>query len=75
LYLATNAVFASWNNVRAIYYRNLNKIPHDGGTAVNVCAMVFGNFNNISGSGVGFTRDPKNGEKLSYLYGEFLKNA
>jgi len=68
-------VFASWNNVRAIYYRNLNKIPHDGGTAVNVCAMVFGNFNNISGSGVGFTRDPKNGEKLSYLYGEFLKNA
>lgn len=75
LFLATNAVFASWNNPRAIVYRNLNKIPHDGGTAVSVCAMVFGNFNNISGSGVGFSRDPKTGVSFNYLFGEFLKNA
>lgn len=53
----------------------MNKIPHDLGTAVNICAMVFGNMNNISGSGVGFTRCPKTGVKYDYLYGEFLKNA
>lgn len=75
LYLSINAVFASWNNPRAIVYRNMNKIPHEGGTAVNVCAMVFGNYNNISGSGVGFTRCPKTGVTFDYLYGEFLKNA
>ncbi|CAL6082657.1 Pyruvate [Hexamita inflata] len=75
LYLAINAVFASWNNPRAFTYRNMNKIPHDGGTAVNICAMVFGNMNNISGSGVGFTRCPKTGVTFDYLYGEFLKNA
>ena len=75
LYLAINAVFTSWHNPRAIIYRNMNKIPHDIGTAVNICAMVFGNMNNISGSGVGFTRCPKTGVKFDYLYGEFLKNA
>lgn len=53
----------------------MNKIPHDLGTAVNICTMVFGNYNNISGSGVGFTRDPKTGERYNYIYGEFLKNA
>lgn len=53
----------------------MNKIPHDIGTAVSVCAMVFGNMNNISGSGVGFTRDPKTGVTFDYLFGEFLKNA
>ena len=53
----------------------MNKISHDEGTAVNICAMVFGNFNNISGSGVGFTRDPKSGERCGHLYGEFMKNA
>jgi len=75
LFLAINAVFASWNNTRAVTYRNLNKLPHDGGTAVSVVSMVFGNMNNISGSGVGFTRDPKFGAKPAALYGEFLKNA
>lgn len=75
LYLAVNAVFASWFNPRAVIYRNMNKIPHDLGTAVNICAMVFGNMNFISGSGVGFTRCPKTGVKFDYLYGEFLKNA
>ena len=53
----------------------MNKIPHDLGTAVNICTMVFGNYNNISGSGVGFTRDAKTGERYNYIYGEFLKNA
>ena len=75
LYLAINAVFASWNNPRAFAYRNMNKIPHTGGTAVNICTMVFGNMNNISGSGVGFTRCPKTGITFKDLYGEFLKNA
>lgn len=53
----------------------MNKMSHDGGTAVSVVAMVFGNMNFISGSGVGFTRDPKTGEKHERLFGEFLKNA
>lgn len=75
LELAIGAVFASWNNPRAIVYRNMNKISHEGGTAVNICSMVFGNMNNISGSGVGFTRCPKTGVTFDYLYGEFLKNA
>ena len=67
------AVFASWNNERAIIYRNLKHIPHDLGTAVNVQAMVFGNLGNDSGTGVVFTRNPSTGERK--LFGEFLINA
>ncbi len=70
---AIEAVFSSWNNRRAIDYRNFNKIPHDLGTAVNVQSMVFGNMGNDSGTGVAFTRNPSTGEKT--LYGEYLLNA
>jgi pyruvate,orthophosphate dikinase len=70
---ATLAVFESWNNSRAITYRNFNRIPHDLGTAVNIVAMVFGNMGPDSGSGVAFTRDPATGERV--LYGEYLANA
>src|SRR3989440_123418 len=70
---AIEAVFSSWNNKRAIDYRNFNKIPHDLGTAVNVQSMVFGNMGNDSGTGVALTRDPGTGEKQ--LYGEYLLNA
>jgi pyruvate,orthophosphate dikinase len=70
---AIEAVFSSWNNKRAIDYRNFNKIPHNLGTAVNVQSMVFGNMGNNSGTGVAFTRDPGTGEKQ--LYGEYLLNA
>ena len=70
---AIEAVFSSWNNKRAIDYRNFNKIPHDLGTAVNVQSMVFGNMGNDSGTGVAFTRNPNTGEKQ--LYGEYLLNA
>src|SRR5947199_7450825 len=70
---AIEAVFSSWNNRRAIDYRNFNKIPHDPGTAVNVQSMVFGNMGHDSGTGVAFTRDPGTGEKK--LYGEYLLNA
>lgn len=70
---AINAVFESWNNQRAITYRNLHGIPHDLGTAVNVQAMVFGNMGENSGTGVAFTRDPGTGEKV--FYGEYLINA
>ncbi|MBC7998649.1 MAG: pyruvate, phosphate dikinase, partial [Leptolyngbya sp.] len=70
---AIEAVFRSWNNSRAIYYRNLNKIDHNLGTAVNVQAMVFGNLNDESGTGVCFTRNPSTGDKA--LYGEYLVNA
>ena len=73
LRLACNAVFASWNNQRAITYRNLSKIPHDLGTGVNVQTMVFGNMGNTSGTGVAFTRDPGTGEHK--FFGEFLINA
>ena len=73
LWMATGAVFKSWNTPRAITYRKLNKISDDWGTAVNAQSMVFGNFNENSGSGVGFTRNPASGEKK--LYGEFLINA
>lgn len=73
LALAIKAVFASWNNPRAIVYRRLNDIPHDLGTAVNVQSMVFGNMGNTSGTGVAFTRDPANGK--NGLYGEFLMDA
>src|SRR5215472_3836584 len=70
---AIEAVFSSWNNKRAIDYRNFNKIPHSLGTAVNVQSMVFGNMGSNSGTGVAFTRDPSTGEKE--LYGEYLLNA
>ena len=73
LRLAIEAVFASWNNKRAIDYRNFNKIPHDLGTAVNVQTMVFGNMGNDSATGVAFTRNPSTGEKK--LYGDYLINA
>jgi len=73
LRLSRDAVFRSWNNPRAISYRRLNNIPSDLGTAVNVQAMVYGNMGNSSGTGVGFTRNPANGEKE--FYGEYLINA
>jgi pyruvate,orthophosphate dikinase len=73
LKMAILAVFESWNNPRAITYRNLNKIPHTLGTAVNVQAMVFGNMGEDSGTGVAFTRNPSTGEKR--FYGEYLVNA
>ena len=70
---AIKAVFRSWNNPRAIYYRRMNDIPGSWGTAVNVQAMVFGNMGDTSGTGVAFTRNPATGEKK--LFGEFLMNA
>jgi pyruvate, orthophosphate dikinase len=70
---AIEAVFRSWNNPRAAYYRNLNKIDHNLGTAVSVQAMVFGNLDDKSATGVCFTRNPSTGEKA--LYGEYLLNA
>ncbi len=70
---AIKAVFRSWNNPRAIYYRRMNDIPGSWGTAVNVQAMVFGNTGDTSGTGVAFTRNPATGEKK--LFGEFLMNA
>jgi len=70
---AVKAVFRSWNNPRAIYYRRMNEIPNDWGTAVNVQSMVFGNTGDDSGTGVAFTRDPSTGERK--LMGEFLMNA
>ncbi len=70
LWLAVRAVFDSWNNPRAVVYRNLHGIPHDLGTAVNVQAMVFGNRGADSGTGVIFTRDPATGDRR--LYGEYL---
>ena len=73
LRLAIEAVFPSWNNSRAISYRNFNKIPHDLGTAVNVQTMVFGNMGATSATGVAFTRSPSTGEKQ--LYGDYLVNA
>ncbi|GKT35766.1 Pyruvate, phosphate dikinase [Aduncisulcus paluster] len=73
LTMAINAVFASWNNPRAIVYRNLNHMGHNWGTAVNVQSMVYGNTGDNSGTGVGFTRDPSTGERVAF--GEFLTNA
>lgn len=70
---AIEAVFRSWNTPRAIYYRNMNKIDHNLGTAVNIQSMVFGNMDNNSATGVCFTRNPSTGEKA--LYGEYLVNA
>ncbi len=73
LSLAIEAVFRSWNNNRAITYRNKNDIPHDIGTAVNVQSMVYGNMGDDSGTGGAFTRNPATGQKK--LFGEFLINA
>ena len=73
LKMSIDAVFGSWNNKRAISYRNLNDIPHNIGTAANVQAMVFGNMGQDSGTGVAFTRDPATGE--DEFYGEYLINA
>jgi len=73
LWQAISAVFESWNTPRAVDYRNINNLPHDWGTAVNVQAMVFGNMGNDSGTGVAFSRNPATGEKG--LFGEFLLNA
>ncbi|MGL9733120.1 MAG: pyruvate, phosphate dikinase [Wolbachia sp.] len=70
---SVNAVFASWHNNRAVSYRKINNIPETLGTAVNVQAMVFGNLNNNSATGVIFTRNPVTGEKK--CFGEFLINA
>ena len=70
---AIGAVFSSWQGQRAIRYRELEGIPHDWGTAVNVQAMVYGNMGADCATGVAFTRDPSTGEKK--LYGEFLINA
>lgn len=67
------AVFRSWNNERAMIYRNLNGIPHELGTAVNVQQMVFGNMGDDSGTGVLFTRNAANGD--NHIYGEYLINA
>ncbi len=73
LWAAIDAVFGSWNNDRAIKYRDINKIEGLIGTAVNVQSMVFGNFGETSGTGVCFSRDPSTGE--NYFYGEYLMNA
>ena len=73
LWGAIGAVFGSWNNDRAVAYRELYHIPHTWGTAVNVQAMVFGNLGENCATGVAFTRNPSTGEKL--FYGEFLINA
>lgn len=70
---AIEAVFKSWNNERAIYYRRMNDIPSSWGTAVNVQMMVFGNMGEDCGTGVAFTRSPATGENK--LFGEFLMNA
>ena len=70
---AIKAVFRSWNNERAIYYRRINDIPSSWGTAVNIQEMVYGNSGNNSGTGVAFTRNPATGEKK--LFGEYLINA
>jgi len=70
---AVVAVFDSWNNRRAINYRNANAIPHNLGTAVNIQSMVYGNMGPDCATGVAFTRNPSTGEKR--LYGEYLTNA
>ncbi len=73
LFGAIGAVFDSWNTPRAVTYRKLNAIPDEGGTAVNVQAMVFGNLGEGSVTGVAFTRNPSTGERR--LFGEYLPNA
>jgi pyruvate, orthophosphate dikinase len=71
--LAVRAVFESWNTDRARLYRRRERIPHDLGTAVNICTMVFGNMGETSGTGVCFTRDPASGRPG--VYGDYLTNA
>ncbi|AJE40573.1 pyruvate, phosphate dikinase [Streptomyces nodosus] len=71
--LAIKAVFESWNGDRAKLYRRQERIPHDLGTAVNICSMVFGNLGPDSGTGVAFTRDPASG--YQGVYGDYLQNA
>src|SRR3954454_17495360 len=71
--MAMRAVFDSWNTDRARIYRRRERIPQDLGTAVNVCAMVFGNLGETSGTGVCFTRDPATGRQG--IYGDYLDNA
>lgn len=73
LWMAIGAVFGSWNNERAIAYRELNNIPDEWGTAVNVQTMVFGNLGDGSATGVAFTRNPATGENK--FFGEYLPNA
>ncbi len=73
MWQAIGAVFGSWMNDRAIVYRRQYGIPHEWGTAANICSMVFGNMGDDSGTGVAFTRDPATGEKV--FYGEYLINA
>ena len=73
LWNAIGAVFGSWQGQRAIRYREIEDIPHDWGTAVNVQSMVYGNMGDDCATGVAFTRNPSTGEK--HLYGEFLINA
>ena len=70
---AIEAVFRSWNNERAVFYRKLNNISHDLGTAIVIQSMVFGNMGDDSGTGVAFTRNPSTGENK--FYGEYLLNA
>ena len=71
--LAVHAVFDSWNTERAKLYRRQERIPHDLGTAVTICSMVFGNLGPDSGTGVAFTRDPASGHRG--VYGDYLQNA
>ncbi len=73
LWKAVAAVFGSWNNNRAMKYRDMNNIPHNWGTAVNIQSMVFGNMGDSCATGVCFTRDPSTGEKK--FFGEYLVNA
>ena len=73
LWMSMLAVFRSWNSERAVIYRNTERIAHDLGTAVNVCAMVFGNVDERSATGVAFTRDPATG--APGVYGDFLVKA
>ncbi len=73
LELSVEAVFRSWNNDRAIFYRRTEKIPDEIGTAVNIQSMVYGNAGEDCGTGVAFTRDPSTGEKA--VFGEYLMNA
>ncbi|WAC48613.1 pyruvate, phosphate dikinase [Asticcacaulis sp. SL142] len=73
LWGAVKAVFGSWMNDRAKFYRKMHDIPEDWGTAVNIQSMVFGNMGDTSATGVAFTRNPSNGD--ANLYGEFLLNA
>ena len=73
LWPAIEAVFKSWNNARAIKYREVNNISHDWGTGVNIQSMVFGNLGNTCGTGVCFSRNPSNGD--DGVFGEYLINA